>query len=378
MSEIENLTAQLEKVSKQLDNTASSADVKSLMEKQEQLAKQIADLEQKSVKPANSGKDSPLSLGERFTKSEAYTKFLDTNARTEITLETRGDPMLTGTAAPGVIVPYYKPGIVEQATRPLTIEALFTNIPISTNSFVYQREEPASLKAAITKEGAEYPESSVKLSSKQGNIYDVAHSARVSRQLIADLPAFSAFLNKRMAYGVNRAVEDELVKGDGSDLHLAGLLHEGNYVPHGAKQAAFGTATPNLTDLLFFASTKVAVAGGYVNCYLVNPMDWFKLSILKDSTGQYLVDTAKDSGISYLRGIPVVQSQAIPEGKFLAIDTVQYGTIYNREELTIELFKEDRDNAVRGLITVVATRRLGFAAENPAMACGGDLILPTA
>jgi hypothetical protein len=49
MSEIENLTAQLEKVSKQLDNTASSADVKSLMEKQEQLAKQIADLEQKSV-----------------------------------------------------------------------------------------------------------------------------------------------------------------------------------------------------------------------------------------------------------------------------------------------------------------------------------------
>ena len=45
MSEIENLTAQLEKVSKQLDNTASSADVKSLMEKQEQLAKQIADLE---------------------------------------------------------------------------------------------------------------------------------------------------------------------------------------------------------------------------------------------------------------------------------------------------------------------------------------------
>ena len=112
MSEIENLTAQLEKVSKQLDNTASSADVKSLMEKQEQLAKQIADLEQKSVKPANSGKDSPLSLGERFTKSEAYTKFLDTNARTEITLETRGDPMLTGTAAPGVIVPYYKPGTV--------------------------------------------------------------------------------------------------------------------------------------------------------------------------------------------------------------------------------------------------------------------------
>ena len=99
---------------------------------------------------------------------------------------------------------------------------------------------------------------------------------------------------------------------------------------------------------------------------------------MKDSTGQYLVDTAKDSGISYLRGIPVVQSQAIPEGKFLAIDTVQYGTIYNREELTIELFKEDRDNAVRGLITVVATRRLGFAAENPAMACGGDLILPTA
>ena len=43
------------------------------------------------------------------------------------------------------------------------------------------------------------------------------------------------------------------------------------------------------------------------------------------------------------------------------MDTVQYGTIYNREELTIELFKEDRDNAVRGLITVVATRRLGFS-----------------
>lgn len=385
--EMKTVMAALETIEKKMSTQVSAERFDELAEQQAKLAKQLLDLQQKGLNLNIPQKKAVKSIGEQVVDNSAFKSYLAgsaTKCRFEITeakADDRGatveleNPMLT--PGDGVLPTYRRPGILPKSVRPLSIEALFPSSPISGNSFEYVQEKGFYNGANIVKEGSQKPFSSIKFEVKTGKVHTVAHLAKVSKQMLEDAPALISYLNNRMTYGVDLVVEDMLISGEGGENELSGIFTEGNYTPVNATAGDLGSA-PNLYDLILFAKSKIQQAYFRPNMILLNPADWVKMLFVKNSSGDYYLSGPVNVAAKTLWGLPVLDSQAIPEGKFMVVDTTQAATVWHRSGLTLEMFEQDADNVQKNLVTIRAERRLGFSIERPEALVGGTLAIPTA
>ncbi len=362
----------------------NEAELKRLGEEQVKLARQLLEMQQKSVK-LDAQKAEVKSVGDQFTSAECFKSLSDGSAmkaRVEIKEGTENDqtstpsvvtatnPMLT----PSVVQGYRRPGVLAGATRPLTIEGLFPAIPVATNAFEYVAESGFVNGAAFVAEGAQKPFGSVDFELKTGTIKTIAHMARVSKQLLADAAALAAYINQRMVYGVDLVVEDELVTGDGTGQHLSGILNAGNYTAHGQSLTTLGSDA-TLFDLILAAKTQVEASFFRPNVILLNPANWSKLQMTKNKSGDYYLGHPASVAPKTLWGLPVWTTPAIPADKFLVGDFTQAATLWTRQGMVVEAFEQDVDNVEKNLVTIRAERRLGFGVERATALVGGDLVL---
>lgn len=389
MTELTELVSRLDAVEKGLtsfspeDRKEYTQKFDALTEQQHKLMQQIAALEQKSLN-AQPTKQCYKSIGQQFVESEAFKSYVavgkasSTKAEFDYEERAEGDPMLTDTTAPNVIQPYVNARIVEGALRPLTIESILPSVTISSNAFTYTKEKTFTNNAGYVAEGAAPKWSSVEIEQVDGKIVTVAHLAKVSRQLLEDLPLLQSYINVRMVYGVDLKVEDELINGLGGSGQLAGLLATGNYTPHEATLADLGGAGANLADLLEFAGVKAEEQGVRPTHIIMHPRDWSAIRLKKDNEHRYLFPNALTGTTFDIGGKRVHTSQGMPRGKFLVLDPIQAGMVYNRLGIRLSVYEQDADNAQRGLLTIRCERRIGFAVEKPAAIVGGDLAVPAA
>ncbi|WP_290149600.1 phage major capsid protein [uncultured Parasutterella sp.] len=385
--EMKTVMAALETIEKKMSTQVSAERFDELAEQQAKLAKQLLDLQQKGLNLNIPQKKAVKSIGEQVVDNSAFKSYLAgsaTKCRFEIAeakADDRGatveleNPMLT--PGDGVLPTYRRPGILPKSVRPLSIEALFPSSPISGNSFEYVQEKGFYNGANVVKEGSQKPFSSIKFEVKTGKVHTVAHLAKVSKQMLEDAPALISYLNNRMTYGVDLVVEDMLISGKGGENELSGIFTEGNYTPVNATAGDLGSA-PNLYDLILFAKSKIQQAYFRPNMILLNPADWVKMLFVKNSSGDYYLSGPVNVAAKTLWGLPVLDSQAIPEGKFMVVDTTQAATVWHRSGLTLEMFEQDADNVQKNLVTIRAERRLGFSIERPEALVGGTLAIPTA
>lgn len=372
--DMEKLLEALDRIEGKMAETSKTndAELKRLGEEQVKLARQILDIQQKSIK-TNDPKTEVKSVGDQFTSADCFKSLSDGSAmkaRVEIKEDTATNPMLT----PSVVEAYRRPGVLPGATRPLTIEGLFPSIPVATNAFEYVAESGFVNGAAFVAEGAQKPFGSVDFELKTGTIKTIAHMARVSKQLLADAAALAAYINQRMVYGVDLTVEDELVTGDGTGQHLSGILNAGNYTAHGQSLTTLGSDA-TLFDLILAAKTQVEASFFRPNVILLNPTNWSKMQMTKNKSGDYYLGHPASVAPKTLWGLPVWTTPAIPADKFLVGDFTQAATLWTRQGMVVEAFEQDVDNVEKNLVTIRAERRLGFGVERATALVGGDLVL---
>ena len=372
--DMEKLLEALDRIEGKMAETSKSneAELKRLGDEQVKLARQVLEVQQKSVK-LEAPKAEVKSVGDQFTSAECFKSLSDGSAmkaRVEIKEGEATNPMLT----PAVVESYRRPGVLAGATRPLTIEGLFPSIPVATNAFEYVAESSFVNGAAFVAEGAQKPFGSVDFELKTGTIKTIAHMARVSKQLLADAAALAAYINQRMVYGVDLAVEDELVTGDGTGQHLSGILASGNYTAHGQSLTTLGSDA-TLFDLILAAKTKVEEAFFRPNVILLNPTNWSKMQMTKNKSGDYYLGHPASVAPKTLWGLPVWTTPAVPVDKFLVGDFTQAATLWTRQGMVVEAFEQDVDNVEKNLVTIRAERRLGFGVERATALVGGDLVL---
>ena len=350
--EIKEISEALDRIEGKMNETAESnkAEMKRLGDMQTKFARELMDVQQNAVK-AMAPKAEAKSVGAQVAESGALKAFAEgsaTKARMEVAevKESAGNPVTTPTG--GVVPAYRRPGVLAGAFRPFTVEALFPTIPVASNAYEYVKEKDDGFVngAAFIAEGTQKPFGSTGFELVSGTVKTIAHLARISKQLMEDAPALEAYINQRIVYGVDLAVEDQITKGDGLGQNLSGIFNTGNYTAHGATLADLGTKNASLLDLILFAKTKIEQAYYRPSAILLNPLNWSRLQMLKNANGDY-----------YL-GHPATVAPAELWG------------------LTVELFEQDSDNVQKNLITIRAERRLGFGIERPAALCGGALTVP--
>lgn len=352
-------------------STDTKAAIDSIGIEQRTLADRLVKLEQKATAP---GDDKPKdeSSGMLFTKSPAYTAFLAADGRARVQAEVKNT--VTNTIA--ATFSERRPGMVEGAFRVFTIEDLLVDIPTTANAVDWIRENVFTNAAAETAEGAAKPQSSITFTTGTMPVSTIAHWVKITRQLAMDNAALAAYINRRMIYGVNLRVEQQLISGNGTPPNLSGLTASGNFTAHGytsASLTALGLSPTNRFDLIGKMMGDCALADYPADVVVLNTADWWTMRLAKDADGRYLLGDPGSSVPPQLFGRPVVASNGMTADNVLVGSLAQAATLHTREGVRVDMSDSDGDNFTTNLITIRAERRLALTVEKPAAIRYGDL-----
>ena len=381
MSDINEIMTGLDKIGERLghlenDHVSAKAFADKAQElgvKQADLARELLEIRQKN--DAVPAEVKTKSVGESFVADKAYTDFVNgsaTSAKAVITLN-KGDsnstPTTVGTTGPAAtsLAPSFYAGVFGTPNVPQKIEPLIPHIAVTTDSVDYVTVADTIGAAGVAEAGA-IPESKFTPTLATAKVVNVAHYTKITKQLADDAPALAAYINTKMLYGLQAKVESQLVNGDGSASQVKGLLATNSYTDASAKL----TGAKNLFDLLLLLQGVAETAAYTPEALVLNPMTWAQLAMEKDSQGRYLLGGPGLAANKSVWGIPVVTSSAVPAGKFIFGNFTQTVTIYDRQQVAVEMTNTNEDDFTRYLYTIRASRRLALAVEVPAGIFAGD------
>lgn len=280
-------------------------------------------------------------------------RFQVKNAITSITTDTDG-------AAGDLVVPDRRAGVFMLPQRRMTIRQLLMPGNTTSNAIEYVKQTGFTNAAAMVSEGAQKPESTMKFELETRTVKTLAHWVQASRQILADAPQLRSMIDGQLRYGLQYVEEAQLLKGDGTGQNLSGLWNEATPF-----SAAFVPELVTYIDYLRLAMLQAALAEWPATGHVLNPIDWARIELSKDTTGRYLIGDPQGVLGPRLWGLPVVPTQALDEGEFLTGAFTPAAQIFDREGTTVLASLEDRDNFIKNMITILAEQRLALAIYRP-------------
>lgn len=332
----------------------------------------FAELEQKLARGVGGGGDRATTAGQRFTESEDFKAFAGENRpRGRVIVDVKDISSLTTDAAGSVgtmIEPDRSPATVMLPQRRMTIRALLASGQTSSNSIEYDKEKGFTNNAAPVAEGALKPQSEIQFEDATAPVRTIAHWMRASVQVLADAPALRSIIDQRLRYGLAYVEEQQLLNGSGVGQNISGLVTEAT-----AYSAAFVPASATAIDTLRLAALQVTLAEYGATGFVLNPIDWARIELTKDTQGRYIVGNPQGMMSPSLWGLPVVATQAMTVDKFLTGAFNMGAQIFDRQNATVEVSTEDQDNFVKNKVTIRAEERLALAIYRPEAFVYGDL-----
>lgn len=339
----------------------------------------IAELEQKIVRRAGEGGPSSFmasggdGLG-RFVLEHAETQRLiaapGRRGRAIVGVGAMLGAITTVTAGATrdvLVAPDRRPDIVPLAQRRLTIRALLQATPTTSNAIQYPRETGFTNNASVVSEGELKAESRLEFELVTAPVQTIAHVVIASKQILDDAAQLQNFVDGRLRYGVSAAEEEEILYGDGTGVHLHGLVPQAT-----AFSAPFVYSGATRLDILAQAIAQVEAALYPVTGMVLNSLDGRELMLIKDSQGRYVGSGPFGTAFDNIWGIPVVYTPALTAGKFLVGAFGLAANLYDRQEATVEISTEDSDNFRRNLVTLRGEERVALTVSRPEAMVYGD------
>ena len=349
----------------------------------EAIHKELAALQQNQSAP-EATKAEATDAGTMFVKSAGYEDFKksyrgdrNANYRFEMkaaapeTTQASNSYSRTAFALPAGL------GLVSDPRQALNIANLFGRIQISTNSYEYVRYNYKTTVTATgpapVAEGAAKPESNYGGTIKTGTIKTLATWTKLTEQMIADNANIVSFINDDLPYQLDKVIEYQILRGSGSSGEFSGLNQSDNFTDY-ISGITFG-ANDTEIDLVLRVKSAMEAAGVTGVMLLLNPADWCKVLTAKNVNKDYLIPGIVDIPTKTIWGVPVVTNPFVAAGKFYLGNFAEAGKIVEREDLAIEMDRE-QDDFTKNLMTLRVERRLDFAVMQPKAVCYGDFAIP--
>ncbi|VVN74097.1 phage major capsid protein [Pseudomonas fluorescens] len=272
------------------------------------------------------------------------------------------DKVLGSTAgsAGTLIQAQMNPGILMPGLRRLTIRDLLAQGRISSNSLEYVRENVFTNSAAPVAEGTLKPESNLTFTKQTANVKTIAHWIQASRQVMGDAPMLESYVNNRLLFGLALVEEAQLLNGDGTGDNLTGLNQVATAYD-AALDATGDTRADQIAHAIFQTSESEFEASGII----LNPRDWHAIALLKDAEGRYIFGGPAAFAAKVMWGLPVVATKAQALGTFTVGGFDLASQVWDRMDATVEVSREDRDNFVKNMLTILCEERLALAHYRP-------------
>jgi HK97 family phage major capsid protein len=335
--------------------------------KQTEIQARLLDVEQKLARRGDDERDvKQQSAGELFTASDEFKQLAKAGrgtARVAVKAITELTP-----AAGGVLVQPQRLPLQTLPPRPYRVRDLLAPGRTSSNAVVYPREVTRTNNAAIVPETALKPESNATFEEVIAAVRTIAHWLPASKQILDDVPYLQSFIDAILRDGLLDVEDLQLLKGSGVGNDIEGILTSAT--PYAAPVVIPGTPTP--IDTLRLALLQGALTRHLPTGIVLSPADWAMIELTKDTSGRYIFTDPTTEGPARLWGKAVVQTVAMDAGEFLIGPFRTGAQVLDREDASVQVSTEDRDNFVRNMVTVRAEERLALVNYWPAAFITGD------
>lgn len=276
-------------------------------------------------------------------------------------------------SAGALIAPDRQGGILAMPNRPLAIRDLLASGTTGSNVIQYVKETGFTNNAKAKGEGEAFEYSDLKFTQVETTVKNVGHLLKATKNILNDAKQLESFINQRMVYGLKEVEDRQLLNGDGAGNNLKGILPQATAFADPAKLQRY-----TIIDQLRLAMLQVAIAGYPASGFVLNPIDWAKIELEKDTTGRLLIGNPQDGTAPRLWRMPVVETVAIAAGSFLTGAFSLAAQVFDREEVGVEVATTNQDDFEKNLVTIKCYERLALAVYRPEAFIKGTLAAKTA
>jgi len=263
----------------------------------------------------------------------------------------------TGEVIPADRVPGYK----FDPTRPVHVRQLLATGSTQSDVVRYVKESGYSNGAAATAEGATLGQSDFDMTAADANVRKIGTYFRISEEMLADTPQLTSYLSARAPEKLLEVEDAQILSGDGTGANLSGIITDAADFDVSASGAFYQSVeSANEFDVIVAALNQLSLLNYSADCIMLNPTDFNKILLLKDSTNKYLKDQVYNGLQPSFSGVKVIQNTAITAGTFL-IGNFGIGTqLWVRQGVNVEFFREDGTNVRDGFVTVRVSERVAL------------------
>ena len=282
------------------------------------------------------------------------------NARSA-SFELKAD-MTIGADFSGEVIPADRvPGYKFDPTRPVHVRQLLATGSTQSDVVRYVKESGYSNGAAATAEGTTLTQSDFDMTAADANVRKIGTYFRISEEMLADTPQLTSYLSARAPEKLLEVEDAQILSGDGTGANLSGIITDAADFDVSASGAFYQSVeSANEFDVIVAALNQLALLNYNADCIMLNPTDFNKILLLKDSTNKYLKDQVYNGLQPSFSGVKVIQNTAIAAGTFL-IGNFGVGTqLWVRQGVNVEFFREDGTNVRDGFVTVRVSERVAL------------------
>jgi HK97 family phage major capsid protein len=267
--------------------------------------------------------------------------------------------MTVGADFTGEVIPADRvAGYKYDPTRPIHIRQLLSLGSTQSDVVRFVKESGYSNGAAPTAEGVTLTQSDFDMTASDANVRKIGTYFRISEEMLADTPQLTSYISARAPEKLLEVEDTQILSGDGTGANLSGII--GDAADFAAGSLANTVESANEFDVIVASLNQLALANYNADTILLNPSDFHKILLLKDTTNNYLKDQVYGGLQPSFMGVKVILNTAISAGTFL-IGNFSVGTqLWVRDGVNVEFFREDGTNVRDGFVTVRVSERVAL------------------
>ena len=345
--------------------------------KQAEQAKAIidAEVERKRLGSGPNGeknfKELVMDALESSNPAESYAKTRNASMEIKATMTTAAN-LLGDTIRPNRLV-----GVTYPMPAMQRVRDIMNVVPLTgSNAVDWIRETGYTDLADTVTDGDDKPESTITLNTTSVPVQTIAHTMRLHKNMLADLPLLASYLSTRGVDGLMDSEDDQLLYGNGTPPNLIGVLTDSlsafNPFSLYASMVAQGNRGAGYYDIIRYMMLQVRKANLRPNAILLSPADKAAIDTLQISDGAYRRGPDGTVLVNNIWGLPVLEVDAMTDGSVAVGAFNTAATVFERQGITVEFFDQDRDNVQKNLVTVRIEERLAVANQRPEGIVTGD------
>lgn len=262
---------------------------------------------------------------------------------------------------------FRQPDPVTTALEERTVMDLLLQGQVDRGVVEYYEETTWTNNATMTAEGTAKTESDLAYTLRSDTVRKVAHWLQATKESLDDVSWLESQIRGRLAFGVRRKEEEQILSGDGTGQNIQGILNRS-----GIQTQAVAGAVTNI-DAIYLAMQKVrgSAGAGFAEPtgVVMHPTNFSAIKLAKTTDGIYLYGTPAEEGPDRVWGLTVRQTTGITAGTGLVGAFRPHAEVLRREGITVMMSTEHASFAIENKVAFIGESRLGLAVYRPSAFC---------